>query len=1104
MISSERHVYLRDLKRFGISLSLLIISAYAFSQPVVVTHPSDTSVCVESSASFMVVAVNTSAYQWQENDGVGWYDLTVDFSYIEGQFTPNMIVKDANIGLNNYSYRCVVSDIFDDKDTSNAALLNVYEAPIITHDPLDDRVCKNDFALFSVVALNGTDYQWQEYSGIGWINLEDNSFYSGTQTSDLEIYTTTGMDGFHYRCVVSQISCPDTSDYGILTVDPTPIIYTVIGGGEYCDGSSGVEIGLNDSELGISYDLIHDEVSTGIVVEGTGESLSFGIISNPGIYNIKAYNQFTGCSINMSLNAMVTINPLPEDFPIQGGGEICNGEVGLEIYLLGSQSGVNYDLYHDEVYTGTSVLGTGSTITFGIHNQNGNYAVYATDQNTNCSGQMSGIVEIIVNDIPIAITGPDQEINAGETAQLNGIGNGGSGFYIYNWSPDYLVQIADIQDPFTIALDSSTIFLLNITDNQTGCISQSDTTVVTIADGALGLSLTASTDIICKGSYAQLFALASGGEGDYQYLWTTNSGDFESDIRNPIVHPNNSTWYYLELSDDNQTLVDSLLIEVKNKPEVFHVNGGGDFCQEEIGVNISLNGSEIETVYQLYRDSDFLVEEKLGNGSSIDFGNYLISGNYTSIAYQPETSCVNNMADTAVLILNDRPEADAGDDKLIGPGESAILNGSASNGSGLYSYIWTPSEKLINPNDQNPSTIALTQSTLFNLSVSDNISGCLSNISSTIVFVTGDIPLSVEIINLYSGVCPGESTTLIAMPSGGNTQYSYSWSSNPEGFISSTNEIIVNPLVDTWYIVQVSNDIESVKDSIYIKMLQAPSVFNLSGGGGYCPDEQGVDLYLDESELGTNYSLYYNTSPKGTILIGTGNSLNFGKMISEGDYTVLARAENNCTSLMDNNIEVLKYSKPEKYQLYGGGIYCENDPSLGVLLESSENNVNYDLYRDAVYTGITRSGNGLPISFTQLNGNGIFSVGATNSQTGCFDNMGGAIPLIINESTNISIDGDTELCFGNSTILTASGGASYLWNTYPAQHTPSISVSPDYNTVYKVNSTNLNGCSGFDSIQVNVFEQPEISLENDLFSYSIICSPENLQTYEFYHGEELI
>ncbi|MBW8049650.1 MAG: T9SS type B sorting domain-containing protein [Cytophagales bacterium] len=65
----------------------------------------------------------------------------------------------------------------------------------------------------------------------------------------------------------------------------------------------------------------------------------------------------------------------------------------------------------------------------------------------------------------------------------------------------------------------------------------------------------------------------------------------------------------------------------------------------------------------------------------------------------------------------------------------------------------------------------------------------------------------------------------------------------------------------------------------------------------------------------------------------------------------------------------------------------------------------------------------------------------------------------------ISISGDTGICEGDNTTLTASGGTAYLWNT--GDTTASITVNPTDTTNYKV--TVFNGsCFATDSIMVAV------------------------------------
>jgi hypothetical protein len=62
---------------------------------------------------------------------------------------------------------------------------------------------------------------------------------------------------------------------------------------------------------------------------------------------------------------------------------------------------------------------------------------------------------------------------------------------------------------------------------------------------------------------------------------------------------------------------------------------------------------------------------------------------------------------------------------------------------------------------------------------------------------------------------------------------------------------------------------------------------------------------------------------------------------------------------------------------------------------------------------------------------------------------------------------DVNICIGNSTMLTASGGTSYHWNT--GSNSASITVSPTSNTTYTVTVSNATSCSASDNVTVRVY-----------------------------------
>ena len=62
-------------------------------------------------------------------------------------------------------------------------------------------------------------------------------------------------------------------------------------------------------------------------------------------------------------------------------------------------------------------------------------------------------------------------------------------------------------------------------------------------------------------------------------------------------------------------------------------------------------------------------------------------------------------------------------------------------------------------------------------------------------------------------ICAGDSTHLCANATGGSGTYTYSWTSNPPGFISSMKDPFASPLVTTTYMVMVN---DSVTDTIVV------------------------------------------------------------------------------------------------------------------------------------------------------------------------------------------------------------------------------------------------------------------------------------------------
>lgn len=196
---------------------------------------------------------------------------------------------------------------------------------------------------------------------------------------------------------VSQCSFVFTSTFP-LSENPKPIEYNVTGGGGICPGGSGLNITLTSSQSGVNYMLYGPGGNTGINFNGTGSAISFGSFSLPGSYFIIGNVIATSCQSSMTDTISVVQLPVPAIFSVTGGGSFCSvPDAGVPVGLNNSETGVDYDLYNNNSFTGTTITGTGSALSFGNRNTDGNYTVIAIRNSSGCSAAMNSSATVIRN-----------------------------------------------------------------------------------------------------------------------------------------------------------------------------------------------------------------------------------------------------------------------------------------------------------------------------------------------------------------------------------------------------------------------------------------------------------------------------------------------------------------------------------------------------------------------------------------------------------------------------------------------------------------------------------------------------------------------------------
>ncbi len=293
----------------------------------------------------------------------------------------------------------VTTTTFCSDTMSGVATVIVNLPPTVHHLFGGGTYCSNEAGRDIRMIHSDAGISYQLYNGSATV---------GTPTVSVGGFLNFGLQtaAGTYSVLATNIATTCTSgmaDVVTVSVTPAPTIYTMTGGGSYCSPASpGVLVGLNNSQLGVTYDLYFNGVDQGPTA-GVGGPLSFGPMT-AGTYSVVATGAGSCVSI-MSGRDTVVLNPQPDPYVIFGlASSYCAGGIGVDLSMTGSQVGVNYQLINGSTPVGFPVAGTGHPLDFGLQTAQGAYIVQATVAATTCSTIFPSSASIAIDPLPRVFT----------------------------------------------------------------------------------------------------------------------------------------------------------------------------------------------------------------------------------------------------------------------------------------------------------------------------------------------------------------------------------------------------------------------------------------------------------------------------------------------------------------------------------------------------------------------------------------------------------------------------------------------------------------------------------------------------------------------------
>ena len=221
----------------GVAQNSSIATLTVNPNTTITTNPSSVTICPNASTSFTASGTGGPiTYQWQLNTGSGFANLTNGGVY-SGSTTGTLTLTSAPATMNGYFYRCVISGVCTVPLNTLEAQLNFSTTPAVTLNPTNVNICTGNNATYSAFGTGlGVTYQWQYNNATsgGWVNLTNGGFYSGATTTTLTVTgATVALNGTTYRCVLSGTCAPAVATTAAsitvtpnvaVTADPTSMI----------------------------------------------------------------------------------------------------------------------------------------------------------------------------------------------------------------------------------------------------------------------------------------------------------------------------------------------------------------------------------------------------------------------------------------------------------------------------------------------------------------------------------------------------------------------------------------------------------------------------------------------------------------------------------------------------------------------------------------------------------------------------------------------------------------------------------------------------------------------------------------------------------------
>ena len=398
------------------------------------------------------------------------------------------------------------------------------------------------------------------------------------------------------------------------------------------------------------------------------------------------------------------------------------------------------------------------------------------------------------------------------------------------------------------------------------------------------------------------------------------------------------------------------------------------------------------------------------------------------VAQKSVYGCVGEKV-TVEVRVEEKPMAFAGPNLEICSAATGVRLAEGEVENAQMNYSWSPAGYLEDSHVASPTLTHLNvnpdDEIEFTLTVSNkNMPSCRSTANVTVKVLALPKVTVQETTTGIIDVCDGSAAGVTIVPEAGIT---YNWI-DPNGVLASkmSTSAITHPIVaDQTISITATRRTEKTEcvsqpQTIQFKKVDLP-VFSASGGKGdklsVC-DGKSIQL----GEQGNNQTDYrWESVPAGRLDSNIPNP--YITVTEDVTYIVTATLKQTPYCSTRSEVYVERAALPTQYTLSaeGSNLYCEGNGGVTLMLNSSDDYIEYALYRGGVEYQTWQRGTGSILRWTNVT-SGIYTVKArvasANPEEQCASDMLGQVEVIEKPAPKVSISsvGDVT-CPGDETVV---------------------------------------------------------------------------------------